>query len=53
MTRVDIATGIAFDEFVAALETAAPPFDRATVERIVAAGGKRRRWQCGVHHGPA
>jgi hypothetical protein len=25
MTRVDIATGVAFDEFVAAFEKAAPP----------------------------
>jgi uncharacterized protein (DUF302 family) len=39
MARIDIDTGIAFDEFVAALETAAPPFDRATVEQIVASGG--------------
>jgi uncharacterized protein (DUF302 family) len=39
MTRVDIATGVAFDSFVAAFERAAPPFDRAAVERIVAAGG--------------
>ena len=39
MTRVDIATGVPFDEFVAALERAAPPFDRAPMQRIVAAGG--------------
>jgi Domain of unknown function DUF302 len=39
MTRVDIATGVAFDEFVAAFEKAAPPFDRAHVQRIIAAGG--------------
>jgi hypothetical protein len=39
MTRVDIATGVAFDEFVAKLEQAAPPLDRAAMERIAAAGG--------------
>ncbi len=39
MTRVDIATGVAFDEFVAKLEQAAPPLDRAEMERIAAAGG--------------
>jgi len=39
MTRFDIATGVAFDEFVTAFEKAAPPFDRATMQRIVDAGG--------------
>ncbi len=39
MTRVEIATGVPFNDFVAALEKAAPPFDRAAAERIVAAGG--------------
>jgi uncharacterized protein (DUF302 family) len=39
MTRVDIATGLVFDEFVAALEQAAPQFDPAPVERILAEGG--------------
>jgi hypothetical protein len=39
MTRVDIVTGVAFDEFVAAFEVAAPPFDQASVDRILAAGG--------------
>ena len=39
MTRVDIATGVVFDEFVAAFEEAAPPFDPAPVQRILAAGG--------------
>jgi uncharacterized protein (DUF302 family) len=39
MSRVDIATGITFDEFVAKLENAAPPLDRAEMERIVAARG--------------
>lgn len=39
MTRVDIETGIPFDQFVEALENAAPPVDRAAVERIKSAGG--------------
>ncbi len=39
MTRVDIDTGIPFDQFVAALEKAAPPVDRTAVEQIAAAGG--------------
>jgi len=39
MTRVDVATGIPFDEFVAKLEQAPPALDRAAMERIAAAGG--------------
>jgi uncharacterized protein (DUF302 family) len=39
MTRVDITTGMAYDEFVVALEKAAPPFDRPAMQRIVARGG--------------
>ena len=39
MTRIDIETGIPFEEFVAALEKAAPPVDRTAVERITEAGG--------------
>jgi Domain of unknown function DUF302 len=39
MTRIDIETGIPFEEFVAALEKAAPPVDRTVVERITKAGG--------------
>jgi hypothetical protein len=39
MTRVDLATGVAFDEFVDAFEEAAPPFDPAPAQRIHAAGG--------------
>ncbi|MBW0018552.1 MAG: DUF302 domain-containing protein [Mycobacterium sp.] len=39
MNRIDISTGIFFDEFRAAFEKAAPPFDRAAAERIVADGG--------------
>lgn len=38
-TRVDVATRVAFDEFVAAFEEAAPPFDREGVQQIVAAAG--------------
>lgn len=38
-TRIDIVTGLAFDDFVAAFEAAAPPFDPAPVERVRAAGG--------------
>lgn len=39
MTRVDVSTGVAFDEFVAALENAAPPFDLEPLRRIAAGGG--------------
>jgi hypothetical protein len=39
LTRLDIATGLPFDEFKAAFETAAPVFDRAQVQRITDAGG--------------
>jgi hypothetical protein len=39
MTRVDIDTGIPFEQFVAALEEAAPPVDRTALKRIRAAGG--------------
>jgi uncharacterized protein (DUF302 family) len=39
MTRVDIATGVPFDEFVAALEKAAPPVDRAAFAKIAESGG--------------
>lgn len=39
MTRVDIRTGMAFDEFRAAFEKAAPPFDYDVTYRIVAGGG--------------
>jgi hypothetical protein len=39
MTRIDIATGIPFDTFTAALEEAAPPIDQGALERIKAAGG--------------
>src|SRR6202012_1696199 len=39
MTRIDIETGIPFEEFVAALEEAPPLVDRTAVERIAEAGG--------------
>jgi hypothetical protein len=39
MTRVDVDTGIPFEQFIAALETAAPAVDQTAVERIAAAGG--------------
>jgi uncharacterized protein (DUF302 family) len=39
MNRIDIATGVEFDEFKAAFEKAAPRFDPATVAAIVDRGG--------------
>jgi hypothetical protein len=39
MTRVDVATGVPFDQFVAALEKAAPPVDRAVFAEIADSGG--------------
>jgi uncharacterized protein (DUF302 family) len=39
MNRIDIATGVDFEEFRAAFEKAAPPFDPATVSGIVERGG--------------
>ncbi len=39
MTRVDIATGMPFDQFVDALEKAAPPVDRAAFAKIAESGG--------------
>jgi Domain of unknown function DUF302 len=39
MNRVDVTTGMEFDEFRAAFEKAAPPFDPATVREIVDRGG--------------
>jgi uncharacterized protein (DUF302 family) len=39
MTRVDVFTGVPFDQFRAAFEQAAPPFDPAPVSRIVASRG--------------
>ena len=39
MTRVDIDTGIPFEQFIAALEKAAPPVDLTALERILAESG--------------
>jgi hypothetical protein len=39
MNRIDIATGVEFDQFIAAFEKAAPPVDRAVVQEIVERGG--------------
>jgi hypothetical protein len=39
MSRIDIETGIPFEQFITALEEAAPPVDRAALERIRSAGG--------------
>jgi Domain of unknown function DUF302 len=39
MNRVDVATGVEFDDFRAAFEKAAPPFDPATVREVVDRGG--------------
>jgi hypothetical protein len=39
MTRVDVDTDIPFEQFIAALEKAAPPVDQTALERIAAAGG--------------
>lgn len=39
VTRLDISTGMAFDEFRAAFEKAAPVFDVEAVQRIDAQGG--------------
>jgi Domain of unknown function DUF302 len=39
MTRVDVFTGIEFDEFLTAFEVAAPPFDPVPLQPIVESGG--------------
>lgn len=39
LNRIDIATGVEFDEFIRAFEKAAPNFDPATVRQIVERGG--------------
>ena len=39
MNRIDISTGVEFDEFRAAFEKAAPPFDPDSVRRIADRGG--------------
>jgi uncharacterized protein (DUF302 family) len=39
MTRVDIDTGVEFEQFLTAFEEAAPAFDPGPVQRIVESGG--------------
>jgi len=39
MTRVDVLTGAGFEDFLAAFETAAPPYDSVRVAQIVESGG--------------
>jgi Domain of unknown function DUF302 len=39
MNRIDICTGIPFDEFIARFEMAAPPFDPRSVADVVQRGG--------------
>ena len=39
MTRVDVFTGVGFDEFLTAFEAAAPRYDRVPMQRIVESGG--------------
>jgi uncharacterized protein (DUF302 family) len=39
MTRVDVFTGVGFDEFLTAFEAAAPAFDPVPMQRIVESGG--------------
>ncbi|MEV6026609.1 DUF302 domain-containing protein [Streptomyces sp. NPDC052036] len=39
VTRIEIPTGIAYDDFVTAFEKAAPVFDPSALERIAESGG--------------
>jgi hypothetical protein len=39
MTRVDVFTGVGFDEFLTAFEAAAPRYDPGPMQRIVESGG--------------
>ena len=39
MRRLDVYTGLGFEEFLRDFETAAPPFDSARVDQIVESGG--------------
>jgi uncharacterized protein (DUF302 family) len=39
MTRLDVYTGVGFEEFLTAFETAAPPYDAQAVQQIVESGG--------------
>ncbi|MFD3916382.1 hypothetical protein [Streptomyces sp. NPDC058603] len=38
VTRVDVSTGISYDDFVNAFEKAAPAFDPGSMERIAETG---------------
>jgi uncharacterized protein (DUF302 family) len=39
MTRIDVYTGIPFDDFITAFESAAPRYDPIPMQRIVESGG--------------
>lgn len=39
MTRLDVHTGVEFDQFLTAFEAAAPPYDVVRVQQIVESGG--------------
>lgn len=39
MNRIDVATGVEFDDFRTAFEKAAPPFDPASVREVIDRGG--------------
>jgi uncharacterized protein (DUF302 family) len=39
MTRVDVVTGVGFDEFLTAFEAAAPRYDPVPMQQIVESGG--------------
>jgi hypothetical protein len=39
MRRVDVSTGVGFEKFLTAFETAAPPYDSVRVAEIVESGG--------------
>ena len=39
MTRLDVFTGVGFDDFQTAFEAAAPPYDPVPMQRIVESGG--------------
>ena len=39
MTRLDVFTGVGFDDFLTAFEAAAPPYDPIPMQRIVESGG--------------
>lgn len=39
LNRIDVATGVEFDEFIAAFEAAAPVVDRGVLDEIASRGG--------------